>query len=140
MNTLATILLSIAILSTTACVSETTDTDQPERNVPAIEIWEMPTTDDLDDVWTRPADHGSGWTQMDDPDGQLSDAICECTTEKCEDVWVTENFGCGVCVMVNCGDGATKGGCVSCDDELPVPEPLPMDQRDRINNELNEAI
>ena len=41
--------------------------------------------------------------------------MCACTTPECMDQFVLDNWGCGLCVDVQCADGSHAGGCVFCD-------------------------
>jgi uncharacterized protein (TIGR03067 family) len=61
---------------------------------------------------------------------EIDEGLCACTTRDCEQQYVEDNWGCGLCVDAVCGDGSFAGGCFPCEEDLQAqhsPAPVPWE-------------
>jgi len=111
-NKTHTLIAALFIAFTGAACTEAPDADQPSDEI--IMVWERDTRPTTNGVESRPDyDEDQRWTQMEDPNNELADSVCRCESDECDAKWVEETFGCGVCVLADCGDGEVGGGCSS---------------------------
>jgi len=136
-NTAQTIIAAILFATTAVACNTAPDTDEPSDET--IMIWERSERSTTNGVESRPNfDDSQRWDQMDDPGNQIADGVCACENDECEAAYVADNFGCGVCVLVRCGDDDIAGGCAaSCDDDdtktTSAPPPSPT-------NPVNDTV
>lgn len=109
----ATVISLFAAFTAAACLAE----DEPTTDIrPGVVATPAPATiwqnEDLRYMFNTgemlPPDHA--WTELDE-------GICGCDARECEQQYVEDNWGCGLCVDAVCGDGSFAGGCFPCEDE-----------------------
>ncbi|HTM19869.1 MAG TPA: hypothetical protein VL172_05155 [Kofleriaceae bacterium] len=96
------IALALALAATTAACA-TDDVDTGLEQYQAVEQFNATggaTTRLFDPTVPEPID--------------VDGSLCACETLECMDQFVADNFGCGLCIDVVCGDGGHAGGCVPC--------------------------
>jgi hypothetical protein len=96
--------LSLTLAATAACAAD----DEPTTDLQEYQAVEQ-----------MAEGTGSTITRLFDPEGadpvDVEGGMCACATPECMDQFVLDNWGCGLCVDVECGDGSHAGGCVMCD-------------------------
>jgi hypothetical protein len=114
------LLLASLLFASAACTGGTAEeVDTQGALVPTIVITDLPAVDtpvSFDGSFNTDSLDFIASAELDVEVTEEYSSICECTNQECQDEWVEETFGCGICLFVqDCGDGVRRGACVACE-------------------------